>query len=280
MKPLAKKTIGFIGAGNMAGALIKGLITSNLITPLQIIASDRDKKKLVGIAEKYGIKVFNENFEVAEAADIIILAVKPDSLPAALEEIAPGVTKEKLLISIVAGKTTGAILDSLSAAGMRHKVAVVRAMPNMPALVGEGATAVFTSDDGRGESSKIADAIFGAVGTVVKVNEETLLDAVTGLSGSGPAYIFLFMEALVEAGVNLGIPVEDAKKLVFKTALGAARVAWESKKDMAELIKTITSPGGTTIEGLKEFEKAGLKKIVSSAVFAAAKRAKELSGAG
>jgi len=115
---------------------------------------------------------------------------------------------------------------------------------------------------------------------VVKVNEETLLDAVTGLSGSGPAYIFLFMEALVEAGVNLGIPVEDAKKLVFKTALGAARVAWESKKDMAELIKTITSPGGTTIEGLKEFEKAGLKKIVSSAVFAAAKRAKELSGAG
>jgi len=277
MKPLSKKTIGFVGAGNMAGALIKGLITSNLITPLQIIASDRDKKKLVGIAEKYGIKVFNENFEVAEAADIIILAVKPDSLPAALEEIAPGVTKEKLLISIVAGKTTGAILDSLSAAGMRHKVAVVRAMPNMPALVGEGATAVFAAE---GKAAKIADAIFGAVGTVVKVNEETLLDAVTGLSGSGPAYIFLFMEALVEAGVNLGIPVEDAKKLVFKTALGAARVAWESKKDMAELIKTITSPGGTTIEGLKEFEKAGLKKIVSSAVFAAAKRAKELSGAG
>jgi len=277
MKPLSKKTIGFVGAGNMAGALIKGLITSNLITPLQIIASDRDKKKLVGIAEKYGIKVFNENCEVAEAADIIIVAVKPDSLPAALEEIAPGVTKEKLLISIVAGKTTGAILDSLSAAGMRHKVAVVRAMPNMPALVGEGATAVFAAE---GKAAKIADAIFGAVGTVVKVNEETLLDAVTGLSGSGPAYIFLFMEALVEAGVNLGIPVEDAKKLVFKTALGAARVAWESKKDMAELIKTITSPGGTTIEGLKEFEKAGLKKIVSSAVFAAAKRAKELSGAG
>jgi len=277
MKPLSKKTIGFVGAGNMAGALIKGLITSNLITPLQIIASDRDKKKLVGIAEKYGIKVFNENFEVAEAADIIILAVKPDDMTAALEEIAPGVTKEKLLISIVAGKTTGAILDSLSAAGMRHKVAVVRAMPNMPALVGEGATAVFAAE---GKAAKIADAIFGAVGTVVKVNEETLLDAVTGLSGSGPAYIFLFMEALVEAGVNLGIPVEDAKKLVFKTALGAARVAWESKKDMAELIKTITSPGGTTIEGLKEFEKAGLKKIVSSAVFAAAKRAKELSGAG
>ncbi|HLE08202.1 MAG TPA: pyrroline-5-carboxylate reductase [Thermodesulfobacteriota bacterium] len=277
MKPLSKKTIGFVGAGNMAGALIKGLITSNLITPLQIIASDRDKKKLVGIAEKYGIKVFNENFEVAEAADIIILAVKPDDMTAALEEIAPGVTKEKLLISIVAGKTTGAILDSLSAAGMRHKVAVVRAMPNMPALVGEGATAVFAAE---GKAAKIVDAIFGAVGTVVKVNEETLLDAVTGLSGSGPAYIFLFMEALVEAGVNLGIPVEDAKKLVFKTALGAARVAWESKKDMAELIKTITSPGGTTIEGLKEFEKAGLKKIVSSAVFAAAKRAKELSGAG
>jgi len=277
MKPLSKKTIGFVGAGNMAGALIKGLITSNLITPLQIIASDRDKKKLVGIAEKYGIKVFNENFEVAEAADIIILAVKPDDMTAALEEIAPGVTKEKLLISIVAGKTTGAILDSLSAAGMRHKVAVVRAMPNMPALVGEGATAVFAAE---GKAAKIVDAIFGAVGTVVKVNEETLLDAVTGLSGSGPAYIFLFMEALVEAGGNLGIPVEDAKKLVFKTALGAARVAWESKKDMAELIKTITSPGGTTIEGLKEFEKAGLKKIVSSAVFAAAKRAKELSGAG
>ena len=116
-------------------------------------------------------------------------------------------------------------------------------------------------------------------GKAVKMDERNF-DSVTGLSGSGPAYIFLFMEALVEAGVNLGIPVEDAKKLVFKTALGAARVAWESKKDMAELIKTITSPGGTTIEGLKEFEKAGLKKIVSSAVFAAAKRAKELSGAG
>ncbi|MBI5599888.1 MAG: pyrroline-5-carboxylate reductase [Deltaproteobacteria bacterium] len=276
--PLTKKTIGFLGAGRMAEALVNGLISSRLVSPGQITVSDRDKKRLVLMAEKYEVKVFNKNYEVAKASDIILLAVKPPDSDGVLEEIAPEVTKEKLVISLVAGKTIGAILESLRRGGTTHHVPIVRAMPNTPALIGEGTTGIFAESACGKEGLKMAKAVFNAVGTTVEVKDESLMDAVTGISGSGPAYMFLFMETLVEAGIHEGLTEEDALALVLKTALGAAKMAATSTKGLGELIAMVASPGGTTVEALKVFEHSGLKKIVDSAVKAAVKRSRELSG--
>ncbi|MBI5561083.1 MAG: pyrroline-5-carboxylate reductase [Deltaproteobacteria bacterium] len=264
----------------MAEALIEGLISSGLAAPGQIIAHDRDEKRLFYIAERYKTKVNKEKYEVANAADIIIVAVKPDDVAGVLADIAPEVTREKLIISVVAGKTTGTLLELLMAGGLRHPVKIIRAMPNLPALVREGATGIFAGSGAGMEEIKTANAIFGAVGAVVNVNDEALMDAVTGLSGSGPAYVFLFMSALIEAGVKEGLPREDAKRLVAQTVLGAAKTAIESGKDVEELIKMVASPGGTTIEGLRVFEEAGLKKIVKEAVGSATRKARELAGRG
>jgi pyrroline-5-carboxylate reductase len=274
---LTKKTIGFLGAGNMAEALIKGLVSSNIVTAGQILAGEKRKDRLVHVAEKYEIKVHNKNFEVAKGADIILLTVKPADLAGVLEEIAPELSGDKLLISVAAGKTTDTISGHLHRGGLKSAVPIIRVMPNTPALVGAGATAVFAGPGVKKNQLQIAEAIFKAVGSVVQVTDEALMDAITGLSGSGPAYVFLFMEALVDAGVRAGIPVKTARTLVRQTTLGSARLAMESGMDLAELKQMVTSPGGTTIEGLKKLEEGKLHQVVEKAVEAATKRAKELS---
>ena len=274
---ITKKTIGFVGAGNMAEALIKGLISSSIVSAGQIIASEKRKDRLVHMAETYEIKVFNKNYEVAKAADIIFLTIKPSDLPEILADIAPELTKEKLLISVAAGKTTDTILKGLKSGGLRHTVPIIRAMPNTPALIGCGAIGVFAGSGVNKDQLKLAKKIFEAVGKVVEVGDEALMDAVTGLSGSGPAYIFHFMEALIEAAIRRGIPQEKARVLVMQTTLGSARLAMESGKELAELKDMVTSPGGTTVEGLKKLEEGKLKTIVDETVKAATRRAKELS---
>lgn len=274
---LTKKTIGFVGAGNMAEALIKGFLSSGMVSAGQIIAGEKRKDRLVHMAETYEIKVYNKNYEVAKAADIIFLTVKPSDLGATLADIAPELSREKLLISVAAGKTTDTILKGLKGGGLRHPVSIVRAMPNTPALVGCGAIGVFAGSGVKKTELKLSKELFGAVGNVVEVEDEALMDAITALSGSGPAYIFHFMEALMEAGVKRGIPVEKARTLVMQTTLGSARLAIESGKDLAELIDMVASPGGTTVEGLKKLEEGNLKATVEEAVKAATKRAKELS---
>ncbi len=274
---LTKKTIGFLGAGNLAEALIKGLLASKSVGANQLIASDRVSSRLVHLAETYEIKVYNKNHEVIRNADIIFLTVKPQDAKDALTEIAPELSGPKLLISAAAGLTTTAILEILKHGGVKAFIPVVRAMPNTPAIVREGMTGLVAGMGAGKNDLKLAMAVFESVGKVVVVDDERLLDAVTGLSGSGPAYVFYFMEALVEAGRELGLTEADSRLLAMQTTLGAALLAIESNKDLSELRKMVTSPGGTTMQGIAKLEDAGFKDAVIKAVKAATKRAKELS---
>lgn len=274
---LTKKTIGFLGAGNLAEALIKGLLASKCVGANQLIASDRVSTRLVHLAETYEIKVYNKNHEVIRNADIIFLTVKPQDAKDALLEIAPELTGQKLLISAAAGLTTTAILETLKHGGVNAFIPVVRAMPNTPAIVREGMTGLVAGMGAGKNDLKLAKSVFESVGKVVVVDDEQLLDAVTGLSGSGPAYVFYFMEALVEAGRELGLGDEGSRLLAMQTTLGAALLAIESNKDLAELRRMVTSPGGTTMQGIAKLEEAGFKDAVIKAVKAATKRAQELS---
>ena len=274
---LTKKNIGFLGAGNLAEALIKGLISSESVAPGHIVASDRMSERLVHLAEAYEVKVFNKNFEAVRNADIIFLTVKPQDVVGVLEEIAPEINHGKLLISVAAGITTARIMDALKEAGLKHFIPVVRAMPNTPATVREAATAI-CAGPGAGESHlELAAALFSTVGSVTVIEDESLMDAVTALSGSGPAYVFLFMEALIEGGVKLGLARETAKSLVMQTVFGAASLAMESTKELSELRNMVTSPGGTTMAGLKKLGEGGFCEIIEKALEAAAIRAGELA---
>ncbi|MDP2688699.1 MAG: pyrroline-5-carboxylate reductase [Deltaproteobacteria bacterium] len=275
---LTKKTIGFLGAGNLAEALIKGLLESKSVAASQLIASDRLTSRLLHLAEAYEVKVFNKNYEAVRNADIIFLTVKPNDVAGLLAEVARELGPGKLIISAAAGITTTKILEAMKAGGAARFTPVVRAMPNTPAIVGQGAVALCAGLGAREEDLKLARAVFEAVGRVIVVEDEALMDAVTGLSGSGPAYVFLFMEALAEGGVKMGLSQKDAIALSVQTVLGAARLATESKKDLLELREMVTSPGGTTVEGLKKLNEAGFKDAVIAAVEAATRRARELSG--
>jgi pyrroline-5-carboxylate reductase len=277
---LTQKTLGFIGAGNLAEAIIKGLLASKAAVASRIVVSDKISERLVLMAETYEVKVCNKNFEVAKNADIIFITVKPNDVQGTLSEIASELTKDKLLISAAAGITTGFIEDTLRASGLKSLyVPVIRAMPNTPVIVREGATALFAGEGAKASGMKFAKAVFSAVGKVIIVEDEALMDAVTGLSGSGPAYVFLIMQAMAQAGVQIGLTEDDAKLLAIQTTLGSARLALDGNKPLTELIRMVASPGGTTIEGLKKLEECGTAKAIISAVTAAVKRADELKRA-
>jgi len=268
---LTKKTIGFIGAGNMGEALIKGLLASKKMNAGQILVADKVKERLAYITEHYEVKVFTKNFEVVKGADIIILAVKPNDMKSVLEEIGPDLHKDKLLISIAAGITMDFILQNLP-----HSIPLIRVMPNTPALVLEGAIGLCPGQTVSKEAQDIAVAIFEAVGKVVVIENEELMDAVTGLSGSGPAYVFAFIEALVDAGVKVGLTRDLAHTLVLQTILGSVKLAMETGQHPAQLRAMVTSPGGTTIAGLHQLARAGFAGIVMDAVEAATNRSMEL----
>lgn len=271
---LTKKTIGFIGAGNMGEALIKGLLASKKITSGQIAVSDKIKERLAYMAEHYGVKAFSKNFEVVKASDIIIIAVKSNDIKDAVKEIAEDITKDKLIITIAAGVSTDFLRENLP-----HPVPpIVRVMPNTPALVLEGAVGIYPSHGISEDDKNLAVQIFETVGKVVLIEKEELMDAVTGLSGSGPAYIFLIMEALSDAGVKVGLPRKTANLLAIQTVLGSAKLALESGKHFGELKDMVTSPGGTTIAGLAKLEEGAVRADIIKAVEAATKRSKELAG--
>jgi pyrroline-5-carboxylate reductase len=246
----------------------------------RILANDLDKERLALMAEDFKVTVFNKNFEVAQKADIIIIAVKPGDVEEVVREIAPemkGTAGEgKLLISVAAGVRIAVVLGALGTA----EVPVVRAMPNLPVVVRQGVTGLVAAPGVGHDHIEAAGEVFKAVGSVVFIEDEPLMDAVTGLSGSGPAYIYLVLEAMIEGGVAEGIPEEIARTLVLQTALGSAVLALDPKLGAVpeELREMVTSPGGTTIEGLKKLEEAGVKEAVKEAVKAATKRARELSG--
>ncbi|MCC6503245.1 MAG: pyrroline-5-carboxylate reductase [Deltaproteobacteria bacterium] len=274
---LTKKTIGFLGAGNLAEALIKGLISSRSVAPGHIVAADRMSERLIHMAEVHEVKVFSRNFEAVRSSDIIFLTVKPQDALGVLAEIAPEAVQGQLLISVAAGITTASIMEALKDAGLKHFMPIVRAMPNTPATVREAATAICAGPGAGTGHLELAAALFSTVGAVTVIEDESLMDAVTGLSGSGPAYVFLFMEALIEAGVKLGLASDTAKALAMQTVLGAAKYAIDSRKDLGELRRMVTSPGGTTMAGLKKLDEGGFCEIIEKAVEAATKRAKELS---
>jgi pyrroline-5-carboxylate reductase len=269
---LAGKRIGFVGGGAMAQALASGLVASGV--PAQdVAASDPDPGRREALKATPGIEAFESNTELVARSDVVVLAVKPGLVRPVLEGIDFGTraAEAPLWISIAAGVPLARLEEPLPP-GAR----VVRAMPNTPALVGSGATAFVANQASSPEDRAVASALFEGVGLTWEAPREGLLDAVTGLSGSGPAYVLVFLEALGDAGVRMGLPRDAAYQLAFQTVLGTARLALETGRHPAALKDQVTSPGGTTIAGLERLEALGLRAAVHAAVQAATERSREL----
>jgi pyrroline-5-carboxylate reductase len=266
----SKLNVGFLGAGKMAAALAKGLVRAELVVPREIIASDPFETARKNFATEVGAKPVASNAEAAKLADVLILATKPDQVSAALADISGVFTKNHLLISIAAGVTL-AKLEGALPTGAR----VIRVMPNTPALVGAGASAFALGKSATAADGELAKKLLSAVGVAIQV-KESLLDAVTGLSGSGPAYVYQFIEALSDGGVAAGLPRDIATRLAAQTVLGGAKMVLETGQHPGALKDQVTSPGGTTIEGLHELEKGKLRATVMSAVRAATEKSKKL----
>lgn len=263
--------IGFIGAGNMATALINGLVAKGW-APDQIRASDTDQGKLDALAAE-GINVTMDNQAVVSGADVVILAVKPQVMADVLQPLAFTLTgHDCLLVSIAAGIA----MDSLLA-WTHPGQAVVRCMPNTPALVGKGASALYANEHVSERQREIAESILNAVGLACWLDKESDMDAVTALSGSGPAYFFLLMEAMLAAAVDLGLDPATAEQLCKQTALGAAELAMHSDVDVGELRRRVTSPGGTTEAALNQFASDDFNAMVARALAKAASRSRELA---
>lgn len=266
---LKTKKLGFIGGGNMASALVKGLIHSGFPAN-QIFVSDVDADRLKAIADKHGVQVTTANHDVVAKCDVIVLSVKPQVIDRVLATIGKDVRPEQLIVSVAAGVPIGA-MEARFPQGTR----VVRTMPNTPATVDAGATAIAAGSSATTEDLAIARAMFSAVGRVVTL-DESLLDAVTGLSGSGPAYVMLMIEALADGGVKVGLHRDTALLLAAQTVYGSAKLLLETGEHPGRLKDMVTSPGGTAIAGLHTLESGGLRRTLIDAVEAATNRAAQL----
>ncbi len=263
-------TIGFIGLGNMAKALMGGIISKGIFDPQDIIGSDPMEAARESAAKKFGIQVKDNNADVARNADIILLAVKPQFLKVAIADIMDEVDENKLIISIAAGKSLEWIAKEFE-----KPVKIIRVMPNTPALVGEGCAAVCPNNLCAENDLNVALDILGSCGTA-NVVTENLMDVVTGVSGSSPAYVFLFIEAMADAAVLGGMPRKQAYEFAAQAVLGSAKMVLETGKHPGELKDMVCSPAGTTIEAVKVMEEMGFRGIVMDAVQAATERSKEL----
>ncbi len=269
---MTQQIIGFIGAGNMARCLAGGLLANGWARD-RLVFSDPDRRQREAIQTALGVRVQERNPDCAARASVLVLAVKPQVLKAVAQELAAVVQANKpLVISIAAGIPTEALQRWLGGA-----LAVVRVMPNTPALVGSGASGLYANTLVRPEQRDLAEALLRAVGVTVWLDHEELLDAVTAVSGSGPAYFFLFMEALEEAAVHAGLDRATARLLTLETAFGAAKMALEGGEEPAQLRARVTSPGGTTEQAIKVMEHDQLRAIVDRAVQAARTRSQELA---
>lgn len=264
------KRIAFIGSGNMGEALIKGITGASVFKNRNIIVTDIRKERLEHIKGLYKVNTTTDNRYAVKKSDIILFAVKPQIISKVVKEIGDLIDREKLIITIAAGITISSIQDHLNKKGK-----IIRVMPNIPAIVREGVSAIACGDDISKKDIEITKRIFNAVGRTVVV-DESMMDAVTGLSGSGPAYVFLIIESLTDAGVKMGLPRDISRLLSVQTILGAAKLAMESGEHPGKLKDMVTSPGGTTIAGLHALEKGKLRSALMSAVEAATKRSEEL----
>lgn len=269
---MKEQTIGFIGGGNMAGSLVGGLIADGF-TPKNVWVSDVDAEKLAELHDRWRVHTSTDNTQVAGVARVLVLAVKPQILRTVAADIAETVKRHRpLVISIAAG-----IREKDVERWLGGSTAIVRCMPNTPALVRTGATALHANARVNDEQHDWAESILRAVGLTVWVDDESMLDAVTALSGSGPAYLFLFMEAMEQAALELGLNKQTARVLTEQTVFGAAKVALEVDESPDELRRRVTSPGGTTEKAIEVFERGGLRALVAQAMHAARGRSIELS---
>jgi pyrroline-5-carboxylate reductase len=266
------KKVGFLGSGNMGEAIIKGLLQTGLVPATSITATDVRADRLEQMAKQYGVRAAASNRELVDDSDVVILAVKPQIMSAVLKEIAASVHRGKLLISVAAGVPVSALRAALGVPAR-----LIRVMPNAPALVLEGVTAIARSEGLDAGDLEMAQELFGAVGRVVALDEEAL-DAVTGLSGSGPAYVAIVIESLADGGVRMGLDRATAMTLATQTVLGSARLIIETGMHPAQLKDMVSSPGGTTIAGITALEEGGVRRAFISAVERATQRSRELGG--
>jgi pyrroline-5-carboxylate reductase len=264
------RRLGFLGAGNMSEALIKGLLHAKVLPPERILASDVKGDRLDHLHKVHGIRTTTDNHLLLRESDVLVLAVKPQAIDKVLTEVGADLRSDQLVVSVAAGVPIAA-LEARLPAGAR----VVRSMPNTPATVQAGATAIAGGAHAREDDLRIARELFEAVGRVV-VLDEGLLDAVTGLSGSGPAYVMLIIEALADGGVKVGLHRDTALLLAAQTVFGSARLLLETGEHPGRLKDMVTSPGGTAIAGLHTLESGGLRKTLMDAVEVATRRAAEL----
>lgn len=262
--------VSVIGCGAMGGAIISGLLSLDIVSPEQITASDRRESRCLELVEKHGVNVTIDNVEAVEDADVVVLSTKPQVLPQVLAELEGNVKSDTLVLSIVAGAKISYISE-----GLNHS-SIVRSMPNSPSQIGKGITVWTAARDVTPSQVRQSETLLSALGDHVRVSDEEDLDMATALSGSGPAYIFLFMEALVDSGVHLGLSRHLAERLVLQTMKGSVEYVLHSPKHMARLRNQVTSPGGTSAEALYFLEKAGFRTAISRAIWAAYQRSKEL----
>jgi pyrroline-5-carboxylate reductase len=268
---LNNKKICIIGTGNMGEALVSGLIGSGSSSPEKIICTDVREPTLEAVAKEYGVQTTTSNLGAVAKSDIVIYAVKPQIMAAVIKETVEKLDMSKLVISIAAGVPMAALESCLN-----KKLRLIRVMPNIAAAVKEAATAVAAGKHASEEDVEMAMSIFDSIGKTVFIKENYLMDAITGLSGSGPAYIFLIVEALADAGVKVGLSRQEAIFLSAQTVLGAAKMLLETKEHPGQLRDRVTSPGGTAIAGLATLEKGGLRTTLINAVEVATNRSREL----
>jgi pyrroline-5-carboxylate reductase len=264
------KRVGFLGAGNMGEAMIRGMLQAGLVPAGSIFASDAQRERLAHIAGQYGIQSVAGNVDLVRESDVIVLAVKPQIMAAVLGEIAPAADAKKLFISVAAGVATGTIRAQLG-----RPVRLIRVMPNTPALVLEGVTAIARAEGLAAGDLETAQELFGAVGKVVLLDEDSL-DAVTGLSGSGPAYVAIVIESLADGGVKMGLDRATAMTLAAQTVLGSAKLILETGAHPGQVKDMVSSPGGTTIAGIAALEEGGVRRTFINAVERATLRSREL----
>ncbi len=267
--------LGFIGLGNMASAIIGGILKEGLAEPGELIGSSKTEKTAIQIKEKFGIGTCTDNRTVAEAADVLILAVKPQFFPEVIMEIRDCVKEETLIISVAAGKTIDYIEKQFSRNDGNTKIKLIRCMPNTPALVLEGCTGYCVNERVNDREKAYAEKLFSSFGRAMEV-PENLLDTVGSVSGSSPAFVFMFIEALADGAVAEGMPRAQAYEFAAQAVLGSAKLALESGKHPGELKDMVCSPGGSTIQGVRILEKAGLRGAVMDAVIACVEKSKKL----
>ncbi len=268
---LAQSRIALIGAGVMAESIVSGLAADEMITPSQIVASHPREDRRIQLAAKHGITVLESNQEAVQGADLVLLTIKPQVMLAVMAELSTVLQEGQTVISIAAGTSVAQLRT-----GLKHD-GIVRVMPNTPAQVGEGMAIWYAPAEVPEEAREKVRVTLGALGMELEVEEERYVDMATALSGTGPTYVFLMMEALIDAGVHMGFPRRIAEQIVMQTVGGSVSYARESGKHLAELRNMVTSPGGTSAEAIYQMEKGGLRTILSKSVYAAFKRTQSLS---